>query len=67
MMMQHEKPDDWVLAIGETHTVKEFAKLAFKYVDLDWEEFVVTSKKYERPNEVVHLLGNPKSSELKKT
>ena len=63
MMMQHEKPDDWVLATGETHTVKEFAKLAFKYVDLDWEEFVVTSKKYERPNEVVHLLGNPKKAQ----
>ena len=59
MMMQHEKPDDWVLASGETHTVKEFAKLAFDAAGLNWEDFVETSKKYERPNEVNHLLGNP--------
>ena len=59
MMMQHDKPDDWVLATGETHTVKEFAKLAFDAAGLNWEDFVETSKKYERPNEVNHLLGNP--------
>ena len=62
LMMQHDTPDDWVLATGETHSVKEFAQLAFKYVGLDWQEFVETSEKYERPNEVNHLLGDPKKA-----
>jgi len=59
LMMQHEKPDDWVLATGETHTVREFLKESFEYVGLDWEKYTKTSTKYERPNEVVHLLGDP--------
>ena len=59
LMMQHEKPDDWVIATGETHTVKEFLEIAFNYVDLDFEEFVQTSEKYLRPNEVDYLLGDP--------
>ncbi len=58
LMMQHEKPDDWVLSSDETHTVKEFVKTAFDCVNLNWEDYVVTSKKYERPNEVEHLLGD---------
>ena len=58
LMLQHDTPDDWVLATGETHTVKEFLEKAFKYVDLDWEKFVQTSEKYFRPNEVEHLLGD---------
>ena len=57
-MLQHSEPDDWVLATGEAHSVKEFAEIAFKYAGLDWEEYVLTSKKYERPNEVKHLLGD---------
>jgi GDPmannose 4,6-dehydratase len=57
-MMQHEKPDDWVLSSDETHTVKEFVTIAFDCVNLNWEDYVVTSKKYERPNEVEHLLGD---------
>ena len=59
MMMQHDKPDDWVIATGESHSVKEFAEIAFKHVGLNWDEFVETSSKYERPNEVNHLLGDP--------
>ena len=59
LMMQHEKPDDWVVATGETYTVRQFAQKAFEYVDLDWEKFVETSKKYFRPNEVGYLLGDP--------
>ena len=58
-MMQNEKPDDWVLATGETHTVKEFAEIAFKEVDLNWEDYVLYDSKHERPNEVKHLLGDP--------
>ena len=59
LMMQHSEPGDWVLATGETYSVKDFAKLAFEAVDLNWEDYVVTSEKYFRPNEVEHLLGDP--------
>ena len=59
MMLQHDYPDDWVVATGETYTVKEFCYAAFNYVNLNWEDYVVTSKKYYRPNEVEHLLGDP--------
>ena len=58
LMMQHSQPEDWVLATGETHTVKEFAELAFSELGLNWEEYVITSEKYSRPNEVHHLLGD---------
>tara|TARA_B100000214_G_C23955924_1_gene622826 strand:+ start:483 stop:1517 length:1035 start_codon:yes stop_codon:yes gene_type:complete len=58
MMLNHEKADDWVLATGETHTVKDFLKIAFEYLSLNYEEFVETSDKYYRPNEVEHLLGD---------
>ncbi len=64
LMMQHKKPDDWVLATGESHKVSEFAKLAFNAVGLDWSEYVETSEKYLRPNEVDFLLGD--SSKAKK-
>ena len=60
MMMQHNKPKDWVLATGESHSVKEFAEKAFGEVGLDWEDYVVTSEKYYRPNEVDYLLGDSK-------
>lgn len=62
MMLQHDKPDDWVLATGETHSVREFLEEAFKLVDLDYEKYVITSENYYRPNEVHHLLGNPKKA-----
>jgi len=57
-MMQYDYPDDWVLATGETYTVKEFAELAFSSVGLNWQDFVITSEKYLRPNEVEYLLGD---------
>ena len=58
LMMQHSLPNDWVLATGESHTVEEFLKLSFDIVNLDWEDYVVTDKKYYRPNEVGYLLGD---------
>ena len=58
MMMQHDTPDDWVVATGKTYTVEEFLITAFSILDLDWKG-VVTSDKYFRPNEVDYLLGNP--------
>ena len=57
-MLQHEKPDDWVLATGETYTVKQFLEEAFKVVNLDFNEYVESSEKYYRPNEVDYLLGD---------
>ena len=57
-MLQHDTPDDWVLATGETYTVRQFAEAAFKMIDLNWEEYIETSSKYYRPNEVEHLLGD---------
>lgn len=58
LMLQHDKADDFVIATGETHTVKEFAELAFKHVGLNYEDYVQTDKKYFRPNEVEYLLGD---------
>ena len=58
MMLQHDKPDDWVLATGHSITVREFLELAFQYYDLDYKDFVETSEKYLRPNEVEFLLGD---------
>ena len=58
LMLQHNKADDFVIATGETHTVKEFAELAFKHVGLNYEDYFQIDKKYFRPNEVEYLLGD---------
>ena len=58
MMLQHDNPDDWVLATGNTKTVREFAEAAFNVVGLNWEDYVESSEKYYRPNEVDYLLGD---------
>lgn len=57
-MMQHDYPEDWVLATGITKTVREFAEEAFDFVGLNWEDYVEVSEKYFRPNEVDYLLGD---------
>jgi GDPmannose 4,6-dehydratase len=58
-MLQHHEPDDFVIATGEAHTVKEFCELAFDHVGLDWEKYVSVDERYFRPSEVDHLLGDP--------
>lgn len=58
-MLQQEKPDDYIAATGETHTVREFCQRAFDAVGLDWEKYVKHDAKYERPAEVDLLIGNP--------
>lgn len=58
MIMQHDTPDDWVVSTGETHTVKEFVQEVFKYLELDWEKYVVINDILKRPNEVPALLGD---------
>jgi len=65
LMMDFSTPEDWVLATGETHTVKEFVQIAFNEVGLNWEDYVLTSDKYHRPNEVNHLLGDPTKAKTK--
>jgi GDPmannose 4,6-dehydratase len=59
LMLQQEKPDDYVIATGETHSVREFLEEAFAYAGLDWRKHVVTDPKYLRPAEVDVLLGDP--------
>ena len=59
LILQQEKPDDYVIATGETHSVREFLEEAFSYVNLDWQKHVVVDPKYFRPAEVDLLLGDP--------
>jgi GDPmannose 4,6-dehydratase len=59
MMMQAEVPDDYVVATGETHSVREFLEEAFGRLDLDWEKYVEIDPRYFRPAEVDLLLGDP--------
>jgi GDPmannose 4,6-dehydratase len=58
-MLQQETPDDYVVATGETHSVREFCEKAFAHVGLDWQKYVVVDPKYFRPAEVDLLLGDP--------
>jgi len=58
LMLQQNEPDDYVVATGETHTVREFAEDAFKLVGLNWQDHVVVDKKYFRPSEVDLLIGD---------
>ncbi len=57
-ILQRDEGDDFVLATGETHTVREFAEAAFSHVDLDWKKFVRHDSRYERPAEVDLLMGD---------
>ena len=58
LMLQQPKADDFIIASGETHSVKEFLQEAFDYIKLDWKKYVVIDKKYFRPTEVDLLLGD---------
>jgi len=57
LMLQQDKPDDFVIATNETHTVKEFVELAFTRADLDWQKYVKIDEKFYRPAEVDLLIG----------
>jgi GDPmannose 4,6-dehydratase len=58
-MLQMNAPDDYVVATGETHSVREFLDVAFGRVKLDWKNFVITDERFMRPTEVDLLLGDP--------
>jgi len=59
LMLQQERPDDYVVATGEAHSVREFARKAFEVARLDWETHVKTDKKFLRPLDVECLVGDP--------
>ena len=58
LMLQQPTPDDYVIATGEAHSVREFLDEAFGYLDLDWHEFVEQDARYLRPSEVNAVVGN---------
>jgi GDPmannose 4,6-dehydratase len=58
LMLQQDKPDDYVIATGETHSVKELLAEAFSYVGLDWQDHVEIDSMYYRPTEVDVLVGD---------
>ena len=58
MMLQSETPDDYVIATGNTRTIREFCQVAFDHVGLDWEKYVVVDERFFRPAEVNLLLGD---------
>jgi len=59
LMMQQENPDDYVIATGETHSVREFVEKVFTKLELDWQKYVSIDPRYFRPTEVDVLLGDP--------
>jgi GDPmannose 4,6-dehydratase len=58
LMLQHDSPDDYVIATGKLHTVRELAALAFQVVGLNWEDHVVFDERFVRPTEAVPLTGD---------
>ncbi|MGD7009704.1 GDP-mannose 4,6-dehydratase [Metabacillus sp. 84] len=62
LMLQQEKPEDFVIATGETHTVKEFVEIAFEHAGLNWKDYVIQDEKFMRPAEVDLLLGSPEKA-----
>jgi GDPmannose 4,6-dehydratase len=61
-IVQHDEPDDFLLATGETHTVQEFVEVAFAHAGLDWERYVQTDPALKRPAEVDLLIGDASKS-----
>ena len=58
LMLQQDEPEDFVISSGETHSVREFCRIAFEHAGLDWEKYVVVDPKFYRPAEVKLLLGD---------
>ncbi len=59
LMLHQDQPDDYVVAMGETHSVREFCEIAFNHAGLNWQDFVVQDPAFMRPAEVDQLIGNP--------
>jgi GDPmannose 4,6-dehydratase len=65
LMLQQEEPDDYVVATGETHSVRELLEEAFSYAGLDWQKHLVIDQRYYRPAEVDFLIGDPSKAKTK--
>ena len=65
LMLQQAEPDDYVIATGESHSVREFLDLAFGHVGLNWKDYVVVDPKFLRPAEVDFLMGDPSKARRK--
>ncbi|WP_250126129.1 GDP-mannose 4,6-dehydratase [Chroococcidiopsis sp. CCMEE 29] len=65
LMLQQPQPDDYVIATGKTHSVREFLDLAFGYVNLNWQDYVEFDERYLRPAEVELLIGDPSKAKQK--
>lgn len=65
LILQQQEPDDYVIATGETHSVREFLDVAFGYVNLNWQDYVEFDERYLRPTEVELLIGDPMKSRQK--
>ena len=65
LMLQHERPDDYVVATGQTHSVREFVEAAFAFVQLPWEKYVKHDRLFDRLNDPTHLVGS--AEKIKRT
>ena len=65
LMLQQEQPDDYVIATGETHSVREFLEVAFAHLGLDWQQYVEIDPRYYRPAEVDLLIGDASKAQKK--
>ena len=65
LMLQQDAPDDYVIATGRTHSVRDLCKVAFEHVDLDWERYVYVNQADMRPAEVDLLIGDPAKAKAK--
>ena len=63
LMLQRDVPDDYVIATGETHTIRELLDVAFEHVGLNWRQYVRVDPRYYRPTEVDILLGDASKAE----
>jgi GDPmannose 4,6-dehydratase len=59
LMLQHDQPDDFVVATGQSHTVREFCEMAFAEAGLDYKDYVIQDKQFYRPAEIESLIGDP--------
>jgi GDPmannose 4,6-dehydratase len=65
LMLQQDQPDDYVVATGETHSIREFLDLAFGHAGLDWNKYVEIDPRYYRPAEVEMLIGDASKAKRK--
>ena len=65
LMLQQDQPDDYVVATGETHSVREFLEESFHYAGLDWQKYVELDRRYLRPSEVDLLIGDGSKAKRK--